>query len=178
VKTVWIVYDEPPEAVFATQKAAFDFARQGNSGLVFQKLNAGTYILRPRGNDGDPNNWICTVQKFRVQRKGPKMRHTKGPWKIHRWGLDDMCIEITTPHDGNVCELDMLKQDIGGTESGRPAREHLANARLIAAAPTLLESAKQILKKLRRGQPIEPESTQEKMLVAVIEEIEKAETSN
>jgi hypothetical protein len=61
--------------------------------------------------------------------------HTKGPWKV---GEDNLGYPVVTHRNGGICRID-------DTDEG----EANANARLIAAAPELLESCNEALHELR-----------------------------
>ena len=67
-------------------------------------------------------------------------KHTPGPWKAHF----EEAYFVTGPDRGRVAMMMNLKgpHGLGGRRSGE---ESAANARLIAAAPELLEALKQIL---------------------------------
>jgi hypothetical protein len=66
------------------------------------------------------------------------MKHTPGPWKINRHGYESLyaCHEFVEGDSGiGVC----------GIWHPESHREQDANARLIAAAPELLEALKQVV---------------------------------
>jgi hypothetical protein len=72
-------------------------------------------------------------------------KHTQGPWKFDR---------SKTTHDGeydyaiSAEGVPVLAEAFGrSSDGGRPAAE--ANARLIAAAPALLEACERLLEELR-----------------------------
>ncbi len=67
-------------------------------------------------------------------------KHTPGPWKAH---LDEAYF-VTGPDRGRVAIMTHLKgaHGLGGRRSGD---ESAANARLIAAAPELLEALTDLL---------------------------------
>ena len=67
-------------------------------------------------------------------------KHTPGPWKAH---LDEAYV-VTGPDRGRVAIMTHLKgaHGLGGRRSGD---ESAANARLIAAAPELLEALTDLL---------------------------------
>lgn len=76
--------------------------------------------------------------------------HTPGPWKAERTGNGhDWEIHRYTPtHDGAFfCRVDSLHH---GTKEGRDTAE--ANARLIAAAPELLELAFRLQQIIKYGE--------------------------
>lgn len=63
------------------------------------------------------------------------MEHTKGPWEV-RDGYSKHVKEIVGPHREAICAThNWLKTD--------PVEESEANAKLIAAAPELLDALKQ-----------------------------------
>jgi hypothetical protein len=64
------------------------------------------------------------------------MKHTAGRWKIARHGKDEQEIDIEAKY--SICSM---------LYTGHPA-DIEANARLIAAAPDLLEAGEQILSAL------------------------------
>lgn len=67
-----------------------------------------------------------------------KQQHTHGPWKVNEHS------EVTFK-DGRICDVDYY--NVGRGEKGRYQLPHEANARLIAAAPELLEALKVIIGK-------------------------------
>jgi len=72
-------------------------------------------------------------------------KHTPGPWIVWKEGVyaankDTKASPLSlSSYRGTVCEMDDLDEEI-------PKRQRIANARLIAAAPDLLEAAKLALK--------------------------------
>jgi hypothetical protein len=71
------------------------------------------------------------------------MKHTPGPWRTHAWGdlpnSPDVNYEILSGVDTALARIDLAFDD----DTGDPkveADEMAANARLIAAAPELLEA--------------------------------------
>ena len=58
-------------------------------------------------------------------------KHTPGPWEV----LDDRSMTSVVVEYGEICDI---------VQDGRPASENLANARLIAAAPEMLEALERI----------------------------------
>ena len=65
-----------------------------------------------------------------------KQKHTPGPWSV-TWCNDGWCVEA---RPCGICETHIYG------DAGSPSMpEREANARLIAAAPELLEAAKQAL---------------------------------
>lgn len=72
-------------------------------------------------------------------------KHTPGPWQIEgKYRGDDGSLYLSTMHPMPIFEL----VPIVGKEA-----EHLANARLIAAAPDLVEALRAIRKEARRNKP-------------------------
>lgn len=72
--------------------------------------------------------------------------HTPGPWKI------DYADTITVREEaknGRICSLYML---MPGNYGRRSPREVEANARLIAAAPDLLDACKEFVRKVESGE--------------------------
>ena len=68
------------------------------------------------------------------------MEHTKGTWKATRWNIGDgwrVHVLHTADNDTHdaICDLETWQTD----------KETVANARLIAAAPELLEALKTII---------------------------------
>ena len=57
------------------------------------------------------------------------MKHTPGPWEVQ----DDEFMTSVVIEDGEICDI---------VQDDRPEKENLANARLIAAAPELVEACR------------------------------------
>lgn len=87
------------------------------------------------------------------------MSHTPGPWEIR----DSNMRTIEAP-GGSICTPS------GHCLKGRPDEELEANARLIAAAPDLLEACKQVLD----AQVANDQSQWEHLLDEALERIEAA----
>lgn len=85
-----------------------------------------------------------------------KQKHTPGPWEL---GIDDHLQEVTSL-DGVVCQL----YEYGEIKPAKRMRNSEANARLIAAAPDLLEACINVT-----GEPAAdmPYTTYEKLLQAI-----------
>jgi len=90
-----------------------------------------------------------------------KVGHTPGPWLMREADFDDGCTEITTDGRGNKV-VPIASIDTGYT--GKIGYEQEANARLIAAAPDMLEA-------LRLAYAVLPNGRE---LAAVIDAIAKA----
>lgn len=75
------------------------------------------------------------------------MPHTKGPWRLTGWppldGTADMTVTATSAHGNPIWLGRVYGQGLGVSESAA-TREAVANARLIAAAPELLEALKNL----------------------------------
>lgn len=71
-----------------------------------------------------------------------KDKHTHGPWKVNEHS------EVTFK-DGRICDVDYY--NVGRGEKGRYQLPHEANARLIAAAPELLEFVEGVAEGLNTG---------------------------
>ena len=69
-------------------------------------------------------------------------KHTPGPWKVNEHS------EVTFK-DGRICDVDYY--NVGRGEKGRYQLPHEANARLIAAAPELLEFVRYVAKGIPVG---------------------------
>jgi hypothetical protein len=77
------------------------------------------------------------------------MKHTPGPWTDCRGADGKGCkcgLVFSTPADVPVASCDMRVED-DGPERFLPLKERQANARLVAAAPDLLEAAEALLTK-------------------------------
>lgn len=78
-----------------------------------------------------------------------KTKHTTGPWKSARWNYDHANAPysalVVSNESFRLCRLDY--DDIGDNPYTIPAAEAEANARLIAAAPELLEACRLIARK-------------------------------
>lgn len=70
-----------------------------------------------------------------------KTQHTPGPWKVNEHS------EVTFK-DGRICDVDYY--NVGRGEKGRYQLPHEANARLIAAAPELLDALSECLEQLEQ----------------------------
>ena len=67
--------------------------------------------------------------------KNKAMKHTKGPWKIYeRTNWYDV---LTDNNDDRICSIDRMDELLS-----------LADAKLIAAAPELLETIKEIFEEI------------------------------
>lgn len=75
------------------------------------------------------NEELKFVNAHSVERKD---KHTSGPWKVQRWVSGDVTVDC---EDRILFKLVQLNS----------ALEENANARLVAAAPDLLQTAKDIL---------------------------------
>lgn len=64
------------------------------------------------------------------------MAHTPGPWTMHQWGDNDYEINDA---EGTVCNVPGFDDDTVDREKAEP------NARLIAAAPELLDRLKSMV---------------------------------
>lgn len=74
-------------------------------------------------------------------------KHTPGPWKVQSLGNDDIVIDVDAGRFGIArlyapTEFDSLRDP--KDHALCPAPEMLANARLIAAAPDLLEALREL----------------------------------
>lgn len=76
----------------------------------------------------------------------PKSKFTPGPWKV--WASKHSK-DIEIQHNGEV----PIVKWAGFDESFRKHSEHLANARLIAAAPELLQLCQELLGHLEAARP-------------------------
>ena len=63
-------------------------------------------------------------------------KHTKGPWELD---IDGMYFEIDAPNGTGVCSCDWFGTPLSEQD------ELIANAKLIAAAPELLEALQALL---------------------------------
>ncbi len=82
-------------------------------------------------------------------------KHTPGPWKVIRDGNDLSVRSANSRDTGKITHLD-IAENIGGLRPGpdfTDRSEAKANARLIAAAPDLLEALQRLVK------AVDPEST-------------------
>jgi hypothetical protein len=70
-------------------------------------------------------------------------KHTPGPWTLHPTALHPAVRSVGTPDTGprRICTV--------GTMNGHPVDK--ANARLIAAAPELLEALQNIIDSIDKG---------------------------
>lgn len=64
------------------------------------------------------------------------MAHTKGPWRPFAWGT-----KVGVTGDLNTADIAL----VSGFDTNRSIDEEMANAILIAAAPSLLEAAKKVI---------------------------------
>jgi len=77
------------------------------------------------------------------------MNHTRGPWEVHQVAGDRNSVQVCVPDSSvergcrTVAEAEIL---------GVPRLEAEANARLIAAAPELLEACKRIVSEDQNGE--------------------------
>ena len=97
------------------------------------------------------------------------MKHTKGPWSIQASGLYDISYKVTyyDTKEGFTCpiaNIHILREDLY-------YKKALANARLIAAAPDLLEAAKALTSGMYAGHVPERKY---KQVVALRKAISKA----
>lgn len=69
-------------------------------------------------------------------------KHTPGPWTVFEHSWSDTSIWT---HDSTVATLSIKDEATEDTQAGLEARM-AANARLIAAAPDLLEALREVLK--------------------------------
>ena len=78
--------------------------------------------------------------------------HTPGPWETHQQAEGYNSLRVCKPTEDGEC------RSIADAEILRMPREEAeANARLIAAAPALLEALEAVAKLLDQGQPVDPE---------------------
>lgn len=70
------------------------------------------------------------------------MPHTPGPWHIDQLATGNLRIRAVDQNDGLLCFVAAIYGDQIDSVVGNEVR---ANARLIAAAPDLLEAAKELL---------------------------------
>lgn len=96
------------------------------------------------------------------------MKHTPGPWMIAETNQDDEQIsaEVHAP-SGYIASVLRILDDESTPED---IAEHLANARLIAAAPELLEALEAIMLHIRILKSRDP-SILDDVLTAVAEEV-------
>ena len=73
-------------------------------------------------------------------------QHTPGPWTQHSQDKSKIIATGVFNKDGSVIQVGSAWGPAG--RWGEVKEEHFANARLIAAAPELLEAAKVILKRM------------------------------
>ena len=71
-----------------------------------------------------------------------KPKHTPGPWKLRSVGRDVLAIVAHPQHDHYEVEVSRSVTNIPGLAEGE---EWSANARLIAAAPEMLEALEDIV---------------------------------
>lgn len=81
--------------------------------------------------------------------------HTPGPWSVTKWETGKS-IQVCTPHDGfgtgpRFLILPELSENC--FVNGHTLEEYEANARLIAAAPELLEALKESLSYIENDRP-------------------------
>ena len=70
-------------------------------------------------------------------------KHTPGPWTSYPCNLERYSRVITA--NGAMVQIAMTKEVYGDRRTYEPGEETTANARLIAAAPDLLEAAKLVI---------------------------------
>jgi hypothetical protein len=74
-------------------------------------------------------------------------QHTPGPWKVYRTRDDRVIIGIGDKDGGGITDSGDIANNTMGLWRSGPERE--ANARLVAAAPELLEACESALMQLR-----------------------------
>lgn len=99
-------------------------------------------------------------------------QHTPGPWKAHF----EEAYFVTGPDLGRVAMMMNLKgaHGLGGRRSGN---ESAANARLIAAAPELLEALKMAVSALERSDYIQMDGDNFDVVDVARAAIDKAEAA-
>ena len=85
-------------------------------------------------------------------------KHTPGPWRPIPYG-ETIAIQSMTIDGGNV----VIVNPKGKTQSGIPNNQDRANARLIAAAPEMLEALERLL-----NVPVLPDMGHEQQLIDAI----------
>ena len=90
-------------------------------------------------------------------------KHTQGPWKVGSYlgSVSTYCVHMDVITKGRG--MDIVEAVYGGT-----THEKLANARLIASAPDLLKSVKQLLA-LHIGHHNEPTHVAARLVVSKTE---------
>ncbi len=104
------------------------------------------------------------------------MSHTPGPW--HR---NTATSEIEDAHDESICDMGAMLNACGpAMAEWRPFPNHIANARLIIAAPELLEACKTMVANieswLQTGVPADAQES-EILYHQMVTAIAKAEDS-
>ena len=84
-------------------------------------------------------------------------QHTPGPWKVYPSGTQTFVASVAT---GRIVAVDLYDEN-----SNPPIEEVDANARLIAAAPALLEAVEAALKFIQEG---DSEPSQSYSVVALL----------
>jgi hypothetical protein len=114
-----------------------------------------------------------TTAKSSQKEAGERTQHAPGPWAIsdpaekQSWQI--LCLNINEYGNFNVCEI--RRDTFGLTEQDK------ATARLIAAAPELLETCKAMLKSLESARFFNPNAELKRGMTAARAAIAKAEGS-
>lgn len=124
------------------------------------RMNQMFEDARPGGKAPSCGHFPCTPEKAERDhsvKEGSIMTHTPGPWTVA-----DSFGDIVGSDDRQVCKV---------TTSKRTGHEFDANARLIAASPTMYEALMQAALYLDDTTPAS--TTTRKRILAIIQQIEE-----